>query len=116
MKTPTHAPVYLSLYPSLSEIANQHGYALTVHGSLVSDFDLVAIPWTPDAVSALTLVIAIADYVSLICGANHDLAPIVEPEQKPHGREAWSIPMGAGSVIDLSVMPRRVGRGGMIMG
>lgn len=115
MKSPTHAPVYLSLYPALSEIANQHGYALAVHGSLVSDFDLVAIPWTTDAVSALTLVTTIADYVSLICGANHDLAPIMEPEQKPHGREAWSIPMGAGSVIDLSVMPLRNGLGGTLL-
>lgn len=103
MKQPTFAPVYASLYPVLSEIAREHGYALSIHGSVVSDFDLIAVPWVEEAIEPLELVNAISDYVSLICGANHDLAPVKEPEQKPYGRLAWSIPMGAGAVIDLSI-------------
>ena len=58
---PSYAPVYAALYPELAEIAQQHGYALSIHGSLQRDFDLVAIPWVWNAkepeilVDALTL-------------------------------------------------------------
>lgn len=109
MRSPTHAPAYVSLYPMLTEIAVEHGYTLCVHGSIVSDFDLVAVPWVEDAQPAEYLAHAIADYVSLINGANHDLRGIDGPEHKPHGRKAWSIPMGNGSVIDISITPRLVG-------
>jgi len=110
MKMPTFAPVYVSLYPGMCEIAIAHGYSLAVHGSVVSDFDLIAAPWTPEAVEAAALVAAIAEYVSLICGANHHLSPVLEPEVKPHGRLAWCIPMGSGAAVDISVMPRQFDR------
>lgn len=42
---PGMAPIYCSLYPELAKHARKHGYALSVHGSVNRDFDLVMIPW-----------------------------------------------------------------------
>lgn len=47
MKPANRAPIYAAcVYPELAELVRRHGYALAVHGSLMRDFDLIAIPWT----------------------------------------------------------------------
>ncbi len=106
MKPPTFAPVYLSLFPHLAKIANEHGYALAAHGSVQRDMDLVAVPWTNDATSAEELVAAFAKYLRVLDDV-FSLA-LHGPEQKPHGRIAWLLSTGFGSGIDQSVMPRNV--------
>lgn len=109
MKDPTFAPAYCAFYPMLTEIARTHGYALTIHGSVVRDFDLVAIPWTEQAVPAQELFAAVNDYMGrMYVQEFRQVQKLLEPEVKPHGRLAWSIPVGNGAVIDLSVMPRQL--------
>src|SRR5271154_4799160 len=45
VKPANNGPFYAAgLYPKLAEVFRSHGYALAVHGSLASDFDLVAVP------------------------------------------------------------------------
>ena len=104
VKTPTLAPTYACLYPGLAEIAREHGYALAIHGSLQSDLDLMAIPWTEEACDAETLVAAVMRVAGayLPQGREHR-----DPTHKPHGRLAWSLHLEAGAYIDLSVMPRQ---------
>lgn len=107
MKPPTFAPTYVCFYPVLAEIANNHGYALSVHGSVSRDFDLLATPWVEDAKSAEELMQAIADYFGRYMGRlNSEMIPLSTPTKKPHGRLAWAIPIENGAVVDLSVMPR----------
>jgi len=104
MKPPTFAPVYLSLFPHLAKIANEHGYALAAHGSVVRDMDLVAVPWTDEADEPSMLMSSLADYLKLyddIWGTGID-----GPTKKPHGRVSYKLYTGFGSAIDLSVMPR----------
>lgn len=90
---------YVGLLTILSERARKLGYALGLHGSLSNDMDLLAVAWTewavppPDLVAELAKVIVI-DPVTSING----------PEEKPHGRLAWTLALGAGARIDLSVM------------
>lgn len=104
MQHATFAPVYLSLYPHMAGIANQHGYALAAHGSVQRDMDLVAIPWTDDASDPETLMRAIAEYLQLF----RDIwgTELHGPTKKPHGRISWKIGVGFGAAIDLSVMPK----------
>ena len=85
----------------LREVARRHGYALAVHGSLSYDIDLIACPWRDLATSSRSLAEAIYKAVEAINGT----ASISGPENKPHGRVAWSIHLGGGPYIDLSVMP-----------
>jgi hypothetical protein len=96
-------------------VARECGYAVTVHGSLKfeRDLDLVAVPWTPEAVSADQLIARLCEDVPLVerpCNLYADPdGPRVEPnpERKPWGRIGWSL---AGCpehrYVDLSVAPR----------
>lgn len=92
---------YVALLPRLIEVAKGLGYSLCVHGSLVRDFDLVAVPWVEDAADPAELVAAIAQTCGGVFVDNGE-----KPTQKPHGRLAWTIHTGAEMYVDLSVMPR----------
>lgn len=95
---------YLGLLPAIRETARLCGYAVGLHGSMTRDFDLIAAPWTEDARAPRDLAEAIREAV------HGTLAPRSDggewPRQKPHGRLCWSIQIGGGAYIDLSVMPR----------
>lgn len=124
MKPPNRAPFFCCLYHGLCCIAREHGYALAIHGSVITDMDLVAVPWTDAAVSAEELKCALMAHV-MACGYEDLLRNDGTPEEiirqimarrepgtedagtkKPHGRVAWNLYMASGTKIDLSVMPR----------
>ncbi|WP_430434295.1 hypothetical protein [Methyloversatilis sp.] len=101
-KKPTYAPAYMvGIYPQLAEEARRFGYALALHGSLQRDLDLIAVPWREDAAPAIDLVRALGEVFDV--EPNH---PIDRPEQKPHGRLGWSLPLWWGAYLDISVTPR----------
>ncbi len=100
---------YDVLIKALSHVAYRHGYALTTHGSLGFDIDLVACPWRDSCVSAESVAEALRAACEMIIGTamyrNED-----QPTKKPCGRLAWTFylvhePM-LGPYIDLSVMPK----------
>lgn len=113
------------MYPGLCDIARARGYALTIHGTVTTDLDLVAIPWTDAAISAEELKNALMDHIGA-CGyaellrreshltEDHVQQILARKEPgtddggtiKPHGRIAWNLYMEAGAKVDLSVMPR----------
>jgi len=91
-------PVYVALYPALAEIAREHGFALAIHGSIVRDFDLIAIPWVespshPDkVVEAMTTKFAIRT--------------TGEPDTVQHGRRRYTLQVSFGECFcDLQFMP-----------
>ena len=94
------------LIPALREIGRRCGYAIGVHGSLAYDIDLIAAPWREGCISAQSF----ADYVKkaceIICGQAFQAPGDKQPEQRPHGRLAWSFHLGGGPYVDLSIMPQ----------
>lgn len=110
---PARAAAYVALYPMLLQIANDHGYALAVHGSLHRDFDLIAVPWVESASDALTLMRAIRRKTRTVTGhenSDRKCAKDCSPTEKPHGRRAYSLHVTNsgmyGGYLDISVMPR----------
>jgi hypothetical protein len=94
------------ILPAMRRAAKDHGYALTVHGSLNRDIDIVAIPWIEHARDDAD------DLVKSICGAARGVTGrcnfMKDWEAKPHGRRAKAILVWCGETtanIDLSVMP-----------
>lgn len=86
----------------IRELAAQIGYAIGVHGSQERDLDLIAAPWTEDALKLnyREAMQHIADGLG---------ARLVETELKPLGRRACTIQMnGWFKPIDLSVCPMLV--------
>ncbi|QIB32623.1 hypothetical protein [Ancylobacter pratisalsi] len=101
--------MYSMTIDPLRKVARQLGYAITTHGSLVKDIDLLAIPWTEDAVEAEVLAAAV---IEIIRAADENEFAIVDrdcPRPKPHGRRCWSIHFTGGGFFDFGVMPRGAG-------
>ena len=97
---------FINLLPIINKVAKEHGYAITIHGSLQRDYDLVAIPWT-DKVSTCNNLIAA---IEKACGG-FQLERVSKKRpyytRKPHGRKAYIIHLGAGVYMDISVMPKK---------
>lgn len=82
----------------MRSLAREVGYALGVHGSLERDVDLIAAPWTDEAVPA----VALAEHIAK--GMN---GSVIDAGEKPLGRWACNIQIdGWFKLIDLSVAPR----------
>lgn len=101
-KSPTYAPAYVvGIYPDLVAKARELGYALALHGSLARDFDVLAVPWTDEAVDAVTLVKELAANWELTIQNEGCVGTI-----KPHNRRSWTLLLWWGAYIDISVMLR----------
>jgi len=74
--------MYSDMFARATVIANENGYALAMHGSLVRDGDFLAMPWTDEAIDREVLIELIVDDLN---GCIHSF------EDKPHGRKAWTI-------------------------
>jgi hypothetical protein len=87
-------------------VARDCGYAIAVHGSTTRDLDLVAVPWSVEAVSAQDLVDTLCDVIPLVAKPSEwPIAP--NPESKPWGRLSWALCGVTGvEYVDLSVAPR----------
>lgn len=102
----------LMMIPALQQVARELGYNLCVHGSLARDIDLVAVPWSDDAVGAAQLAERILERAGQLRGIAF-IAPAEDdefhrkgcPGMKPHRRLCWSFHLGGGPYLDLSVMP-----------
>lgn len=81
------------------KVARECGYAVGLHGSMKRDCDMIAVPWTDEAVLAF-------DLIDHLCTALN--AKVVGPVAgKPHGRLGWNLQVdGYVKVIDISVVPR----------
>lgn len=87
------------------KLAREVGYAVGVHGSLVRDFDLIAVPWAEDAISQ----------IAFIKHMERGLEAKIEGRiaHKPHGRLGVILSLDAYvKPIDLSVMPTNKGSWG----
>ena len=122
-------PLYDQLIDPLRDVARRLGYAIGVHGTLKRDIDLIACPWTRDAVSARCLVKAIQAKAREVIGyaephwaekrssnstyfrngCSGFAEGVGRMSAKPHGRRCWTFHLlrsQDGPYIDLSVMPR----------
>lgn len=94
------AVFYATTYPDMVETARRHGWALGLHGSLVSDMDLMAMPWTEDASDAQELIDAIANLFV-------DPPIAFEPYRgKPNNRVVWTIPICIDFYLDINIIEK----------
>ncbi|MCK5606336.1 hypothetical protein KAR91_30830 [Candidatus Pacearchaeota archaeon] len=110
MKKTNTAIGYALVYHGMATVARKQGYALAIHGSMLTDLDVVAIPWTDEAVDEITLLNELKRYLGLMDLLSEDLKndKIFGAELKPHGRIAWKIIADPCGSVDLSIMPRKL--------
>ena len=90
----------------IREVAGRTGYAIAVHGSMLRDLDLIAVPWTNESTTREDLLTNIQDHVGLYTALNRSGSEYVA---KPHGRRGYLLYGAAclrGRSVDLSIMPR----------
>jgi hypothetical protein len=94
--------MYVAYFGILQELANAHGYALCVHGSVVRDFDLIAVPFDVEVKPHQELLSAIRKAV----GVQESTNPVFDiVGYEPHGRTCYTIECGAGGYFDISFTP-----------
>lgn len=100
----------LEAITEIRRVAREHGYAITVHGTLKRDVDLVAVPWIEAAGPAWKLVVAVAEVLNIIVTRDWVRETV---SKRAHGRRGWALRSGMTEpkdhdwYVDLSVMPRR---------
>lgn len=107
--------VYACAMPVLQNIARDHGYALAVHGSMMTDLDLIACPWTLEATDADTLAEEIRRCIGGMFASGIETAAEAGVVRE-HGRRVYLILpsdlfLGVPKLpwcpwIDLSIMPK----------
>lgn len=119
MKDSTRAPLYACMYHGLCVTARKHGYALAIHGTVTTDLDLIAVPWTENAVEPEVLKNALMKHINALDYENHLVRFGLSSEEakktadkinadkeiKPHGRLAWNLYLEHGCQVDLSIIP-----------
>lgn len=96
----------------MRKAAKDAGYALTIHGSLQRDIDLVAVAWVERDVAhpdeLITSIAGAARGVIGRCNVQVEREGGLRVTHKPHGRRAYTLVVWCGensATLDVSVVP-----------
>jgi hypothetical protein len=99
------AKAYCKVIQPLRDRARELGYAIGVHGSIKRDIDLIAVPWSEQAVEADEFAEAMRVETERVIGFAVFGNDGPFPRPKPFGRRCWTIHFN-GTYLDLSVTPK----------
>lgn len=96
------AVFYAAIYGDLREKAMECGWALGLHGSLNSDMDIMAMPWTEDATDADIMI------ANLYKCFEEDLwsMPVKHIGEKPNGRVVYTISIWEDFYLDINIIEK----------
>lgn len=92
---------YAAMWEDIRKCAMDNGWAVALHGSLASDIDIMAMPWTDGAVSFSEMVESI---VALFDGNALAECFTITYNEKPHNRIVATVPIWADFYIDISAI------------
>lgn len=88
--------------PEIRKVAAECGWAIGIHGSVVHDLDLMAMPWVEDHTSADELAKRLTDLNQPEYRRDYEKSL---PGDKPNGRIVYTIFMGQ-TYIDMNVIEK----------
>lgn len=91
------AVFYAAMWPDLREAAMDKGWALALHGSLKSDMDLMAMPWTDKASSANDMVEALRN-----CFTDAECIE-VQVSDMPNNRQVITLSIWEDFYLDINI-------------
>lgn len=97
------APAYIHMLPGLTKIADGCGYTLLFHGSFSRDLDLVAVPWKELMMPWEDMLQLMQEYLGTQERWKRNMIP------RPHERLCFTLALGGGPYIDLSIFPATSG-------
>jgi hypothetical protein len=101
------AAFYACVWNDLRNAALNCGWALGLHGSLASDMDIMAMPWTEDAKPVEVMIKALSDCFTDNPFADKHLTPHYD---KPNGRVVYTMTIFADFYLDINVMQSNVAK------
>lgn len=93
------AVFYAAMWEDFRKAALDKGWALALHGSLANDMDIMAMPWTDDAVSPLDLIEAIK-----YCFDKPEEITLHKPTPMPNNRMVYTLSIWADFYLDINVI------------
>ncbi len=106
---------YAHCFNGLQAIARNLGYNLVLHGSMNRDLDLIAIPWSDNPQTHLSLLLAFCEYLGVPVLTNTDGAYDFMHSVLPGGRNSYVINLNRGGrfngyvdeeyYLDISITP-----------
>ena len=96
------AAFYAALLPELKEVAFKCGWAIAIHGSLNKDADIMAMPWTENAVQHQELIRRISDE----CFQDNPFKDThcIPYKNKPNKRIVYTISIWSGYYLDINII------------
>ena len=95
-----NATFWIFQLPEIRKIAAECGWAVAIHGSVVHDLDLMAMPWVEEHTTADELAQRLTDINQPNYRRPYEKS---KPGDKPNGRIVYTIFMG-GTYIDMNVI------------
>lgn len=93
---------YAIIWPDIMAAAMEKGWALGLHGSLQSDMDIMAMPWTEKASSPDEMIESIRGvFTDPIGGIEFDTKKHLD---KPNSRVVYTIPIWADLYLDINII------------
>ena len=95
------AAFYASIWNDIRQCAMDCGWAVALHGSLASDMDIMAMPWTENAIKFTSMIDKIVELFD-----NNILAKnfFITYSEKPHNRIVATIPIWEDFYLDISAI------------
>lgn len=95
------AAFYACMWDDFRQAAMDCGWALGLHGSLASDMDIMAMPWTENATSADDMI----KYMIGKCFSGNRMAKFVKHDgEKPNNRVVYTISIFSDFYLDINVI------------
>ena len=95
------AAFYACIWDDLRQAAMNCGWALGLHGSLSSDMDIMAMPWTDDAKPVDEMIKALSDCFTENPFKDKHTIPYYD---KPNGRVVYTMSIWADFYLDINVI------------
>jgi hypothetical protein len=106
------AVFYAALWNDLRQAAMDKGWALALHGSLASDMDIMAMPWTEEATTDIEMIEALKK-----CFTDADCIGL-KASDMPNNRRVFTLSIWADFYLDINIIkpnvatkPERMGMG-----
>ena len=96
------AVFYASLLPELKRISYECGWAIGLHGSLNSDMDIMAMPWTDKAIHHQKFIKKISDgcFKESPFAHNHT----IPYKDKPNNRIVYTLSIWKDYYLDINII------------
>ena len=92
------AVFYAAMWEDFRGAALDKGWALALHGSLASDMDIMAMPWTKDAVQPLEMILALKQ-----CFDEPNCLNLIETSM-PNNRMVYTLAIWADFYLDINII------------